>query len=225
MGGPDQLVSRVELLIQKADHVLATSLPSPLRASHVYSVPVDVALFSEWRSQSLHLLTGIFGEHGVYAVQFGDAVMKATAHDVLSGVGILRAIKQDLEDGYAATLRSQIGGEIAGDYLHIAEQLLEEDLKDPAAAIAGGVLERQVRSLATSKGVPILQADGRPKKLDTLNAELVKSGAYDKLDQKNVTAWYDIRTRAAHGQYEQYQSSQVQIMVSGIRDFVTRHPA
>ena len=52
-----------------------------------------------------------------------------------------------------------------------------------------------------------------------------KAKVYEKLDQKNVTAWLDLRNKAAHGEYEKYGGPQVGLMIAGIRDFLTRHPA
>ena len=64
-----------------------------------------------------------------------------------------------------------------------------------------------------------------PKKADRLNADLSSSNVYSKLDQKNVTAWLDHRNKAAHGLYDQCAPEQVVLLVSGIRDFITRNPA
>jgi hypothetical protein len=55
-----------------------------------------------------------------------------------------------------------------------------------------------------------------------MNADLTAVGAYTKLDQKNVTAWLDLRNKAAHGKYAEYQAAQVALMIAGIRDFITR---
>jgi hypothetical protein len=67
--------------------------------------------------------------------------------------------------------------------------------------------------------------DVEPKKADTTNAHLVKASAYSKLDQKNLTAWLDLRNKAAHGHYAEYQKEQVALMIDGIRSFITRCPA
>ena len=72
--------------------------------------------------------------------------------------------------------------------------------------------------LTSAKGV-------RPKKADLLNSDLAKSNVYSKLDLKNVTAWLDLRNNAAHGKYDEYTREQVAVMISGIRDFLTRNPA
>ena len=52
-----------------------------------------------------------------------------------------------------------------------------------------------------------------------------RAEVYSKLDQKNVTAWLDLRNKAAHGHYDQYESAQVGLLISGFRDFITRNPA
>lgn len=65
----------------------------------------------------------------------------------------------------------------------------------------------------------------RPKKADRLNADLSGADVYSKLDQKNVTAWLDLRNKAAHGEYDKYGQQQVQLLISSIRDFITRHPS
>jgi hypothetical protein len=58
-----------------------------------------------------------------------------------------------------------------------------------------------------------------------MNAELARRGAFEKLDQKAVTAWCDLRNNAAHGHYANYTAPQVDLMIAGVRDFVRRTPA
>lgn len=55
-----------------------------------------------------------------------------------------------------------------------------------------------------------------------MNAELATEGAYNKLDQKSVTAWLDLRNKAAHAQYSEYTLEQVTTMLSGVREFAAR---
>jgi hypothetical protein len=40
-----------------------------------------------------------------------------------------------------------------------------------------------------------------------------------------VTAWLDLRNKAAHGQYADYTKEQVALTLQGVRDFISRHPA
>jgi hypothetical protein len=70
-----------------------------------------------------------------------------------------------------------------------------------------------------------VELNGKAKKADQINSDLASATAYSKLDQKNVTAWLDLRNKAAHGHYEEYSSTQVGHLLSQIRDFMVRIPA
>ena len=43
---------------------------------------------------------------------------------------------------------------------------------------------------------------------ESITSELAKQGVYSKLEQKNVTAWLDLRNKAAHGKYSEYNDNQ-----------------
>jgi hypothetical protein len=58
-----------------------------------------------------------------------------------------------------------------------------------------------------------------------LNSELARESVYSKGEQKQNTAWFDIRNNAAHGNYDAYDKDQVKNMISGLRDFFIRNPA
>jgi hypothetical protein len=143
-------------------------------------------------------------------------------------VGVLDSLSRDLKSGYLKSLEELIHGELFGDFLDMSQHLLDNGYKDAAAVIAGSTLESHLRQLAkrfavdsetrTSSGI-------RAKTADALNSDLAKASVYAVLDQKNVTAWLDLRNKAAHGQYSEYQKEQVAIMVAAIRDFMTRHSA
>jgi uncharacterized protein YutE (UPF0331/DUF86 family) len=103
----------------------------------------------------------------------------------------------------------------------MAEHLLQQGYKDPSAVLIGSVLEEHLRALCDGRGIPTV-VGGKPKKADSMNAELAGVGVYNKLDQKNLTAWLDLRNKAAHGHYGEYSSEQVGNMLRGVQDFMTR---
>jgi uncharacterized protein (DUF2164 family) len=140
-------------------------------------------------------------------------------------VGVLRALRADYEAGYIESMTELIHADIFTDFLEMARYLLDEGYKDSAAVIAGGILEEHLRKLCEKSSIQTLKPDGKFKKVETMNAELASAGVYSKGDQKNVTAWYGLRTNAAHGHYDQYTKDQVALMVDSIRDFITRNPA
>jgi hypothetical protein len=129
--------------------------------------------------------------------------------------GILNALRADYDAGRLQSFQELIHADLFSDFLEMAEYLMQEGYKDPAAVIAGGVLEEHLRKLCGKYGVTI---PAKPK-LDTMNADLAKGGAYNKNDQKQVTAWAGLRNDAAHGNYSNYGDGEVKLMVAGIRDF------
>ena len=110
----------------------------------------------------------------------------------------------------------------------MAHHLVESGYKDAGAVIAGSSLEGHLRQLAKKSSVDTVRASASgdaPKTADLLNSDLAKASAYSVTDQKNVTAWLDLRNKAAHGRYKEYEKGQVSIMIDGIRNFITRVPA
>ncbi len=96
--------------------------------------------------------------------------------------------------------------------------------KDPAAVLAGSTLEVHQKKLCSKFAIET-ETNGKPEKVNSLNEKLRKQGAYEKLDQKSITAWLNLRNNAAHGNYSEYETGQVRLLIAGIRDFITRHPA
>jgi hypothetical protein len=139
-------------------------------------------------------------------------------------VGVAKSLLSDIKNGYLKSLEEIIHGDIFSDFLEMAKHLVDNGYKDAAAVIAGSTLESHLRQLSNKYGVPTAIGT-TAKKADVINADLVKAGAYLKLDQKNVTAWLGLRNDAAHGNYSAYNQSQVDLLISSIRDFITRIPA
>ena len=139
-------------------------------------------------------------------------------------VGVIRALREDYVGGFMQQVEELIHAGLFDDFLHMASELLAKGYKDPAAVLAGSVLEEHLRKLANRAGVSA--ADGeKPIKADRLNADLLKATVYNQLEQKNVTAWLDLRNKAAHGHYDEYDVGHVDVMLQGVRGFVARHPA
>ncbi len=170
------------------------------------------------------------GEKSAYSKEV-DRLLKELPHlhtHTTSIIGVAKGLLEDLRAGYMQSLVEIVHGDIFGDFLEMGQHLCESGYKDAAAVITGSTLESHLRELCRKSGisVEVRKADGVvPKKADSMNADLASAEAYSKLDQKNVTAWLDLRNKAAHGRYAEYSKDQVLILISGIRDFITRNPA
>lgn len=139
-------------------------------------------------------------------------------------LGILKALRIAYEMNYLQSVEELIHADMFSDFLEMAEHLLKEGFKDPAAVLCGSTLEEHLRKLSAKNGIAVLRPDGSPKKSNALNDELA-AAVYSKLDQKSVTAWLDLRNKAAHGQYSDYTKDQVSLLLQGVRDFIARLPA
>ena len=175
------------------------------------------------------LIHRVTGPNSPYTAQLSNLKGGAPAVIVPKVRGAVTALRADLKAGYFETASELIHGEVFGDYLEMADHLLESEYKDAAAVMSGGTLEAHLRQLCQKFRVETEVADGegnlRPKKADRMNSELTKAEAYSKLDQKSVTAWLDLRNKAAHGKYDEYDLKQVALLNQGVRDFISRNPA
>lgn len=138
---------------------------------------------------------------------------------------MLEAIRMDYEAGYFTSVSEIVHADLFADFLEMADELLSKGFKDPAAVMAGSVLEEHSRKLAQKHGLPFEDDDGKALKADRINADLAHADVYNKLEQKSITAWLDLRNKAAHGEYDKYDHRQVAALISSVRDFLTRHPA
>lgn len=172
----------------------------------------------------------ISGKHSPYARQM-VSILDEDSHPSYKAeiiTGIVAALKGDIQDGYLASLTELVRGEVFEDFLQMAEYLLSEGFKDAAAVIAGSTLEAHLRQLCSKYGIDIKRTlpDGsrRPKNSGQLNQDLAKV-AYSLFEQKQVTAWLDLRNSAAHGQYVDYSREQVEQFTEWLRYFIEKHPA
>ena len=140
-------------------------------------------------------------------------------------IGILKALRLSYVNNYIASIYELVHADVFSDFLEMADHLLESGYKDPAGVIAGSVLEEHLRKLCVKSGIDVLKPDGLSKKADTLNSELAAKDVYSKLDQKSVTAWLDLRNKAAHGHYADYTTEQVSLLLQSVRNFIARLPA
>jgi hypothetical protein len=148
----------------------------------------------------------------------------SNGHMAILLIGILKALRADYLAGYMNTVEQLIHADLFSDFLEMAEYLLNQGFKDPSAVLVGSVLEEHLRKLCLHNSIDIMNGD-KPKKADSLNAELAGTTVINKLDQKSITAWLDLRNKAAHGNYNEYTQEQVQLMFEGVRNFMSRNTA
>lgn len=226
------LLKRVDQLIKQGKEVLSTEQSVPSDMSVFMENPefgtitcVDKSSAIAFRAASLNFIQNIYDEHNPYYTSFEEHSKGEDPSDIENGIVILESIKKEISGGWLVSVKELVSAEIFSNFLVMGEYLLEQNYKDPAAVIFGSVLEEKIRQLAISNGISIKsEKDGKTIffKSDRINSELLKANVYNKLDQKHVTAWLDLRNKAAHGKYGEYNIDQVKTMRDGILEFVNR---
>ena len=217
-----------EKLLSRVDEVLdlAKAAGDHMWESGMYEWYVHEEHYHKFRSAALSLLERTVGENHNFFKEFKAVTAQNTKQSSLNaGKGVLIALRQEIEGGWLFTVRGIVAAEIFTDFLEMAQHLLEQGYKDPAAVMIGGVLEEHLRQLCLKHGIePNVQKDGKDvaKSADRMNAELASANAYSKLYQKSVTSWLDLRNKAAHGHYKDYDQKQVELMEQSVLDFIAK---
>lgn len=179
-------------------------------------------------ARSRGLIENITGKQSYYSIQMND-ILSMGYHEAYKAellIGLIDGLLDDLDHGFIDSISNLVCGAIFQDYLEMAQHLLNEGYKDAAAVIAGSTLENHLKQLCIKHDISInfTAKDGsiQPKKSSIINQELGKN-VYSLYDQKQITAWLDLRNNAAHGIYESFTHEQVQLLIDGLRDFISRH--
>ena len=208
----DRILKRIDELLSKADEVLATG-------KKVGGWPsVDTMRFAEWKTGVQNLIANFLGKEHIYFENF-SSIKRPDPYNVREGVGILKAIREDLESGFLIDIKILISAEIFTDFLEMAEHLIENGYKDAAASLTGAVLEDGLRRVAKKNEIGYKKTEG----LAALNNKLKKEGIYNPLTHKKVETWREIRNSADHGKFNEYGTDDVKKMHEGVVDFLEKY--
>lgn len=212
----DPIVTRrFQELQQKADGVIGAKIFdfTSNEGKHYYKIPSGP--YKEWATNVLNLLQRTFGESSIHYQNFVAHYKSFSGweSDFLDSHGIFKAAREDYEGGYLFNIRTLAKAEVLADAMAQAKELLHAGYKDPACILARVSLESALKDLAGKFSL----TEG---KLDRMNAELCKAGAYNMAKQKQITAWAEIGNKAAHGDWGQYTDQDAAAMVSGVETLV-----
>lgn len=218
------LLKRVNDLEIQANRVAGTRSGG----NQALSMPVvNSGLMTGFRTAMLSFIELIYGkEHSHYSM-FKTRVRNSYFTDLESAKGILASIKYEIENDWLVSIEQLVSANIFGDFLEMADHLLNANYKDAAAVMIGSTLEEHIRLLCDRNGVSKeftnSSGDLKPKKADVMNADLKKANVYTSIEQKNITAWLDLRNKAAHGKYSEYKKENVEYMLQGVSNFISNY--
>lgn len=187
----------------------------------------ELAQISMWVTRIGNVITKLYGTSSQHYKNYQTTIDNKDFYIIHSNhwrhvsviAGIIQAVQHEFRNDLINNIRRILQSDIFSDFLEMSEYLLNEGYKDAAAVIIGSVLEDSLRKLANSNGIDTIKPNGKPLTLEPLNIELGKAGIYDKLTQKQITSWGELRNKAAHGHYSEYQKEQVQMMLLFVQQF------
>lgn len=211
----EKYLERVQELILKGEAILSQA-ESLARSKYTNALKIDIAEFSSWKSSSLNFLKQIpLLDNHFFDEFFNNVKMPGSGH-LKYGIGILRGLKEDIEKGLLESGVELVKAEVFTDLLEMAEYLLEQGYKDPAASLTGAVLEIELRNLCSRKGIDVKKTDD----ISCLNGKLMDKKIYSQVQRTQIEAWKKIRDAAAHGKHDEYTENQVKDFLSGLRRFI-----
>lgn len=219
----EKFIEQLDALASKWSRLVEITLRKP---DYDY---IDIAAIYEFLTLAKSTIEQIAGMNSRYAkevasIEAGDFLDRKIAPIA----GIVTALRSALQADFLETASELMRGELFSDFVEMAQHLLDEGYKDPAAVVAGAALELHLRQLCVKHGIEteVSSSKGpRAKKAERMNQDLAKEGVLGKGDKKSVTAWLDIRNNAAHGNFDEYSAEQVKVMIMGVREFILRMPA
>jgi len=214
----ENLLNRINQILEKAKKVAVTR-HNISTDNFVAPDTLDRTIFFEWKNNAQNFIVLVCGENSSYYKDFVDKVKHEYPSDLEAGIGILNALKEDLELGYLTNIKNLVIAEVFSDFIDIAEHLLENGYKDPAASLVGAVLENGLRKIAEKYNIPIRNNDD----IGSLNTKIADKEIYNRLVQRQIQAWKAIRDSADHGRFNDYKSDDVKSMLEGVRRFLTEN--
>ena len=209
-----RILERLDSLISMGERVLATwHSPPPHVVAGDY---VEDALFRQWRTSSLAFLNALPSEY-VYCDEFEKHCKYSNYDHAEQGVAVLCAAKEDIEGGYLQKVETLVSAEVFSDFLEMAEHLLDNNYKDPAASLIGAVLENGLRRIYGNNNITVKADDN----ISSLNQKLAQNHIYNPLQQRQIQVWNKLRDYADHGHFDQYKQDDVTDMLKGVRGFLS----
>ncbi len=206
-----RVLERLESLISIGEKVLYTPGSG--------SDSVDVGLFQQWRTSSLAFLNTTFGSGSIHYREFEERCKQNWCYEAECGLAILRAAKEDIEGGYLQKVETLVSASVFTDFLDMAEHLLTNGYKDPAASLVGAVLEDGLRRICAKNNLAVKSDDN----ISSLNQKLADKSVYNRLQQREIEVWNKLRDYADHGHFDEYKSDDVKNMLAGVSKFLSEY--
>lgn len=220
MKNQDELIAQAGTLIQMGEKVLSTET-----ADNRLKPLVNEQKFHDFRISALSFLTRVFGEGSTYSQSLKSEVTQPTASRTRRGIGILAAAQRDLRGNWLETTTGAISRDILLDMLRLAKIQADQGYNIAAIIIAGSLLEKALRNLCLTYGLPIhneIQNKAIPKRGLQLTGELYKKKAYTRQENKAILGWLELYNNAVEEKVKSITAAEAKDMLNGLLTLFTK---
>lgn len=130
----------------------------------------------------------------------------------------LNTLKSDIEFDFLASLKSQVAGEIYGDFTSLAKKLIDEGHKEPAAVLACGALEDSMKKFAIKHGLNVYDQE-----LSGVVNALKGAGLLMGTQAGVVQSYVKLRNKTFHAQFDKVEMPEVVSLIAFIEMFILQN--
>ncbi len=177
---------------------------------------------------TLSIVSGLYGSNSpqIEAVcEANSRIMKYNWRESLKNVtlvaelkGILDNVKVEIEGGLLKSIREEARGEILADFVVLAKDAIDKDMKDVAAVLSCAALEDALKRFAES--VDIKEVDDKDIS-EVINA-LKSASVISSMQAKVVQSFVGIRNKAMHAEWKKIDTSEVHSVIAFVQDFIAK---
>lgn len=198
----------------------ATELLGDARKSQIESIPFAVSLLSSvYGPQSVQFKT--FSGQLERIAAGAESPANARQFENLAALGAIQNTVAELQGGLISNLRTLVAGEIFGELVGLAKQILTdqtEAAKNVAAVLVAAAFEDLMRRM----GVELAGVTGRPELQDVITA--LKNAAALKGGEVGTTqSFLKFRNDSLHADWARVQRSQVESCLAFIEALLLKY--
>src|SRR5579863_4831157 len=128
-----------EVFLAQLDHVLVSyeHIAQITEYNDFSDIKYDV--YGHFHASAIAVINRVSGSNSIYAKEANNLLFtdnyERNNRNIPVLAGIVKALKDDVQQGFLSSARELIHGELFGDFLEMADFLVEEGYKDAAAVI------------------------------------------------------------------------------------------
>ena len=211
MNPHDRAIQRLRQLIEEGEMLSQSDNTGHVASSAQYQEARG------WITAARNILLHIFPDKNSPYMEHVDGAIedcKNCEWEYVAGtVGVIRALLKnlltDIQVGLLNSIADRARAETFDHFLDHAREYLANGQRKEAGVIAGVVFEDTVRRIAAKRRI-----EEHGKKLDSLISALASDGAISGVMAKRCRAAADVRTKATHAQWDEFDTGDVQATVA-----------